>query len=55
MSRLNHDLKDLANSLNTMKNIVELGDDELIKMKAILSHELARLLKIVDHIQAEAE
>ncbi len=55
MSRLNHDLKDLANSLNTMKNIVELNDDELIKMKSILSHELTRLLKIVEHIQSDAE
>ena len=55
MSRLNHDLKDLANSLSTMKNIVELDDAELIKMKAILSSELARLVKIVNHLQSEAE
>ena len=53
MSRLQHDLKDLSNSISMIRDIMGQGDDELLKMKPIIEEELARLVLLVKRLQEE--
>ena len=55
MSRLSHDLKDVVNSLSTIKSIMSQDSDELLKMKPIILSELDRLVSIIESVQEKAQ
>ena len=55
MNRLKHDLTDLLNSLELMQGIINGDEKQLIEMKVVLSEEITRLIKTIDHIKAEVK